>query len=446
MPVQSLAVAVLFSLAVITLVGTLLGVLARHWGQPAVIGEIAAGISLGPSVLGLLPGDLVDRLFPQPTRPVLISIANVVVVLFMFSLGWKFDFRLLARRRTTLAVVSSSSALLPLVLGAALALLLHVRHGQVDGHPVPLAAFVLFIGVSMAITALPVLGRILADRGMADSPIGAMALACAAVCDVAAWCLLAVVVAMAGDANGHGWLALLGVLAGYVVVLVAVVRPLMAWLLARWPMHLRVPFAGLAFAGALLSASATEFAGVHAVFGAFAFGLVMPRARVDEPGHEITHDAQQSLAQLSMLLLPAFFVGTGLAVDLGSLDAGDALELVLVVVVACVGKLAGAALPAALSGWSWRSAGTLGVLMNTRGLTELIVLNVGLSAGLLERRLFTVLVIVALVTTAMTGPLLSRYAAGGRDGPDAELLSGVGVGTGVGAASADHSGRGEWRR
>ncbi|MGP4045438.1 cation:proton antiporter [Streptomyces sp. 2A115] len=392
------------AVAFILVLGTLLGAAARRLRQPAVIGEIIAGIALGPSLLGQLPGDLTDKLFPAEVRPMLHAIAQVGLLLFMFMIGWEFEKSLLRNRRTAAAAVSLSSVALSFGLGVCLALAIHSRHAP-DGRTSSSTALALFMGAAMSVTAFPVLARILTDSKLMRTPVGALALAGAAIDDVLAWCILAVVSATVTASGTTDLLQIAGLSVAYVALMFTVVRPALAILVRRLTKrralaHLLVLLAG----GALLSAYVTTWIGIHAIFGAFLFGLVMPR----EPADLLRVHVRRPLDMISSLLMPAFFIVTGLAVDIGGLSAANYLELAAIIAVACVGKLLGAGLAARACGMGWRPASTLALLMNTRGLTELIILNVGVSLGILDTSLFTMMVIMALVTTAMAGPLLPR--------------------------------------
>jgi Kef-type K+ transport system membrane component KefB len=397
----------LSALALVLAAAFVFAKLAQRARQPAVVGEIVAGVVLGPSALGLLPGDLVDVFFPADIRPYLQVLSQLGLILFMFGVGYQFDQSHLRSHGRRVMAVSLSSVALPFVLGAALAVALALvpwlRRSAVgtDGLLVP----ALFLGAAMSITAFPVLARIISERGLHKDRMGAIAVACAAIQDFLAWAILAVVVALANSTGG--WplarmaIASTAVLAG----LVCLVRPALAWALAparQWSGSL-VTHAVLVV-GLLLSAWATEAIGLHAVFGAFAFGAVVPRAEVDAR----TPEVPERIEQASLLLLPVFFVVTGLSVNLGGLGVQGVVLLVAVLTVACGGKFLGAASAARLTGASKQEATVLGVLMNARGLTELVILNVGLGLGAIDGRLFTAMVVMAIVTTVMTGPLLDR--------------------------------------
>jgi Kef-type K+ transport system membrane component KefB len=276
----------------------------------------------------------------------------------------------------------------------------------VDGEVISRSAFMLFMGAAMSVTAFPVLARILTDNRITHTRVGSLALAGAAIDDVIAWCMLAYVSALVTADGDPGDLVQIAALSAvYVLVMFFVVRPLVALAFTRWagPGHWRSLLIVLA-AGAFLSAYATTWIGIHAIFGAFLFGFVMPR----EPVAEVTLHLREPLEHIGLVLLPVFFIVTGLSVDIGGLSGTQYLELAAIILVACAGKLIGAIIPARALGLSWGESRALGLLMNTRGLTELIILNAALSLGVLDGQMFTMMVIMALVTTALAGPLLAR--------------------------------------
>lgn len=396
----------LAGIALVLLVGTALGRLARRVRQPAVIGEISAGILLGPSLLGLLPGDLPQRIFPADVRPLLSAVSQVGLMLFMFMIGWEFEKRLLRSHRAMAAAVSLSSVGLAFALGVGLAAVLYSRHSVVDGETVSPTAFALFLGAAMSVTAFPVLARILTDNRIAGTRVGALALAGAAIDDVIAWCLLAYVSALVtADGDPGDLIQIAALSAVYVAAMFFVVRPAVAALVGRWAAAGRWnSLLVVLCSGAFLSAYATTWIGIHAIFGAFLFGFIMPR----EPVAQVTLHLRQPLEHIGLILLPVFFIVTGLSVDIGGLSGTEYLELAAILAVACAGKLIGAVVPARVMGLSWGESGALGLLMNTRGLTELIILNAALSLGILDGQMFTMMVIMALVTTALAGPLLGR--------------------------------------
>ncbi|MER5458031.1 cation:proton antiporter [Micromonospora sp. NPDC002389] len=386
----------LLALALISLLAFGAGAVARRLRQPPVIGEVVVGILLGPT---LFNGLISDTLFPTDIRPFLTALATIGVVLFMFTVGAELNACLLRGRRVVAGTVAAGSIALPFGLGALLALYLFPRH-PTDSK----LGFVLFMGAAMSVTAFPVLARILIDRGLSRTWLGSVALACAAIDDVLAWTLLAVVVAVAGAGAGSVWVLLF---VPYVLAMFLVVRPLLRRLLAEGteggpprPAALVITLVGL-----LLSAAFTDWIGLHFIFGAFLFGVVMPRSVLPEQG--VTAQVSERITHLnSMLLLPIFFVVAGLKVNLSTMDVSDAIELGLILAVAVGGKFVGAFAAARLGGVAPRPASALAVLMNTRGLTELIILAVGLELGMLDGQLYSSMVVMALVTTAMAGPLL----------------------------------------
>ncbi|MEU3256063.1 cation:proton antiporter [Streptomyces sp. NPDC006997] len=385
----------LLGLAVIVLLARLLGALARRLGQPAVIGEVVAGIALGPT---LVNGTLSEHLFPTDTRPLLSALAAVGVAVFMFIVGLEVDAALLRGNTRLATTVSFASLMVPFGLGTLLALHLADDYGTDDT-----TGFMLFLGIAMSITAFPVLARILTDRQMTRTSLGAMAIACAAIGDVLAWALLAVIVAVSGSADADQWRMLLAI--PYLAAMLFAVRPLLRRYADRGAHPTLTPTVfACVLAGLLLSAAATEWVGLHYIFGAFLFGAVLPRTGTD---HLRTHIHDRLGQMTSTLLLPVFFLVSGLQVDLSTLDSSALGALALILLVAVGGKFLGAFTAARLHKMPSRPAAALATLMNTRGLTELIVLNVGLQLGFLGRDLYSLMVVMAVLTTAMTGPLLN---------------------------------------
>ncbi|MEU9337994.1 cation:proton antiporter [Streptomyces sp. NPDC048290] len=392
-------------IALVLVVGAAFAALARRLRQPTVIGEITAGICLGPSLLGLLPGELPEQFFPPEVRPYLNVVAQVGLLLFMFTIGWHFDSASLRGRGRATGTIWLGAAALPMALGFGLAACLYGSYQVVNGERIEFLHFALFLGTAISIAAFPVLARIITDKQLHHTRTGHLALALAALDDILAWCLLACVVALVSATGAGTFLGVIGWGLLYIGVMLAVVRPVLAALAARASTALAPVLPMLAAAGALASAYVTSHIGLHAIFGAFFFGLVMPRT--DQHGL-LRQSALIPIEHTSKLLLPVFFVITGLAVDLTALTATGALHMVLIIAVACAGKLGGVLLFSRLSGMGWHESYTLGLLLNTRGLTELVILNVGLGIGLLSTELFTAMVMMALVTTGMTSPLLSR--------------------------------------
>ncbi len=377
-----------------------------HWatrlGQPPVVGEIIAGLVLGPSLLGWLAPAASQFIFPTNSLGTLNLFSQVGVILFMFVAGLELDTSHLRSRAHVAVAVSHVSIVLPFLLGVTLALYMYSSYAPAG---VPFHAFALFMGIAMSITAFPVLARILGDQRMMTTPLGSTALTCAAVDDVTAWTLLAVVVAIATRGAALDVLATIAICAvAFVLVMLYVVRPRLAALFDRpaGTDALTRERAALVLAIVFGAALVTEALGIHALFGAFVAGVCMP---VNAELREQLRDRLESFA--SVFLLPVFFAFTGLRTELGSLsDVNSWLICGLIIFVATFGKLGGSMIAARVSGLDWNNAFQLGALMNTRGLMELVALNVGYELGVLSPRLFTMMVLMALITTAMTGPLL----------------------------------------
>lgn len=392
---------VLLALAAVIVVARLVTLVLRRLGQPPVIGETLAGILLGPSLLGRISPDAAHFLFPASVVPLIGVISQIGIVLYMFLVGLRLDVGQLRGRAPVSVAVSHASIVLPMVLGAGLALWLYPRFATRD---VPFTSFALFIGVAMSVTAFPVLARILADRGMTGSELGAIALACAAVDDVTSWCLLAFLIGTVRAAPGDV-VVTLALTAGFLLVMVFAVRPAVRLLKHARDERGRLTQGVflLACVGMLISALATERIGIHALFGAFLWGTLIPRDSA------LADDVAARLEDVVVvLLLPSFFAFTGMRTEIGALDGYQLLACGLIIAVASLGKFGGSALAAIASGLPRRPAMALGILMNTRGLMELIVLNVGLELGVLTPTLFTLLVIMAVVTTVATTPVLDR--------------------------------------
>jgi Kef-type K+ transport system membrane component KefB len=392
-------VRVLVALVTILAAAQVAGRLFARIGQPPVVGEIVAGLLLGPSALGAIAPGATAWLLPPSVGPVLSVLSQVGVILYMFLVGLELDTDLLRRRTHASVAISHASIVAPFLLGTALALLLYRR---LAAGGVPFTAFALFCGVAMSVTAFPVLARILVSRGLASSSIGVVALGCAAVDDVTAWCLLAVVVGVVNADLSSASLTF-GLTAAYVALMLAVVRPGLGRALDRRGGDVTRTVLAVVLVAVLLSSLATELIGIHAIFGAFLMGAVIPpRSRI---AREIVHRLEDLVV---VLLLPIFFAYTGTRVKIGLLASPvEWLLCALVVVTACAGKFGGTALAARATGIGWRDAAALGTLMNTRGLVELVVLNIGLDLGVLSPTLFTMFVVMAVVTTAATSPILS---------------------------------------
>lgn len=373
----------------------------RVLGQPLVIAEVVAGIALGPSVLGALSPDTLAMVFPAQSMGVLGLISQLGLVFFMFIIGLELEPALLRGLGKSALVISPASIALPFAMGCGLAVWLAPTWSLPS---VPVTSFVLFLGVATSITAFPVLARILSERHLIHTSIGALAITCAAVGDVAAWCLLAFVAAVVRSSGLGGALLTLGLTVGYCLAMWFVARPLLARVVRERTDRRGISQRMVAFSVVLLllSALATDAIGVHALFGAFFLGVIVPR----EGG--LAHGLRERLEDfVVVMLLPLFFAFSGLRTQLGLLDTPQAwVTCALIILVAVVGKWGGSAFAARLTGQSWRDASAIGVLMNTRGLMELVVLNIGLELGVISPTIFTMMVLMALVTTVMTSPLL----------------------------------------
>lgn len=393
-------VKVLLALTVIIITARVVGAIFARFNQPAVIGEVVGGILLGPSLLGRLSPELMAALLPADAAPFLNVIAQLGVILYMFLVGLELDLGVMTTRVSTTIVISQSSIVVPFALGSLLATTLA---GALAPPGVAFSSFLLFFGVSMSITAFPVLARILGDRGLQRTEMGMLALTCAAINDAIAWCLLAFVVGVMQDTAADAiWTVVLTFL--YIALMLTIGRSVVARAVARLDQSPRIGERSLALVlvAVLLSAVATEFIGIHAIFGAFLLGAVIPHHS------RVAVQVTDRLADLvRVLFLPAFFAYTGMRTQIGLVHtADDWLLCALIIVVATAGKFGGTAIAAKVMGLDWRNSAALGILMNTRGLVELIVLNIGLDLGVITPRLFTMLVIMALVTTMMTSPVL----------------------------------------
>lgn len=387
---------VLVALVAVMVTGQVLGRVFTHIGQPPVIGEVIAGILLGPSLIGEAASAVI---LPAAVAPFLGVIAQLGVILYMFMVGLELNGELLRRRAHATVAVSHASIVVPFVLGSLLALMLYPR---LSNDAVPFTSFALFMGVAMSITAFPVLARILTDRGMTRSALGVVALSCAATDDVTAWCLLAFVVGIA-QAQVGGALLVVAATVAYIAVMLLVVGPILRRTIARWDAApLSRGTAGIVLCALLVSTLTTEWIGIHAIFGAFLLGALIP------------HDsriAQSFVRQLehvvTILFLPAFFAFTGMRTRIDLVSGLDEwLICGLIIVVATVGKFGGTFVAARLTGLDARTAAALGTLMNTRGLMELVVLNIGLDMGVISTNVFSMMVLMALVTTVTTSPVL----------------------------------------
>jgi Kef-type K+ transport system membrane component KefB len=389
----------LLALLAVIAVGRALATVFAYVGQPPVIGEVLGGICLGPSLLGRVWPEASAFVLPPSVAPSLSVVAQLGVILYMFVVGLHLNAGMLRKQGHVTLAISHASIVVPFSLGAILALWLYP---MLAPGGVSFTAFALFLSVSMSITAFPVLARILTDRALHKTELGVIALACAAVDDVSAWCLLALVVGVVQSKVEQAMLVTLLAVA-YVVVMFWIVRPLVTRAVARYcPEGLTTGAFGMILGGMLLSALATEAIGIHAIFGAFLFGAALPHdGRI---ANELT-DKMERL--VTTLLLPAFFAFVGMRTEIGLLNGPEQwLVCLAIIAVATLGKFGGTLGAARWSGLGWRDSASLGILMNTRGLMELIVLNVGLDLGVISPTLFAMMVLMAIVTTVATSPIL----------------------------------------
>lgn len=403
----------LMQIVVVIVLARACGRAFAHLGQPAVVGEIIAGILLGPSALGWLWPEAMHALFPPASLDSLKLLSMLGVMLFMFVVGMDLDLHELRQRARVAVVVSHVSIAFPFLLGVLLSFALFTALAPAG---IPFMAFSLFIGIAMSITAFPVLARIIQERGLSGTVLGHHAIACAAVDDVSAWCLLALVIALVKSGSFAGAIATLLMTGLLIAFMLLWVRPRLDALLDTQLARKREGRDGngsAVFAGMLVlmfaSALAAELIGIHAIFGAFLAGVAMSARS------ELRHMIRERLETFSStFLLPLFFAFTGLRTQLALLhDWQSWLLCAGIILVAIAGKLGGSMLAARWAGMRWRDATALGVLMNTRGLMELVVLNIGYDLGVISARIFAMLVLMALVTTFMTGPLISRLLAPG---------------------------------
>ncbi|HWB09809.1 MAG TPA: cation:proton antiporter [Pirellulales bacterium] len=397
---------VLLVLMVVVALGRLLSKLFARFRQPPVIGEVLAGIALGPSLLGRIWPAASDFLLPAEVAGYLSVLAQLGVILYMFVVGLELNAGLLRDRAHATIAISHASILAPFLLGAVLAIWLYPR---LSNEQVGFTSFALFLGVAMSVTAFPVLARILTDRGMTKTSLGMVAISCAATDDVTAWCLLALVVGVTqAKVSGALWV-IAGTLA-FLAVMFLLVRPVVERLLRRHDEPLTPGQTALVFVAVLGSALTTEWIGVHAIFGAFLLGAVIPHD--SRLAKELTYKLEDFV---TVLLLPAFFAFTGMRTRIGLVSGLDAwLMCGVVLLVATFGKFGGTLGAARLAGLSWRDGAALGILMNTRGLMELVVLNIGLDLGVISPTLFAMMVVMAIVTTMATTPILTLLTEGGK--------------------------------
>jgi Kef-type K+ transport system membrane component KefB len=391
MTASEINVEILLALLIVIAASRFVGWAISKIGQPRVHGEILAGILLGPSLLGIVWPQAVDHQFPTEIIGALKVLAQIGLVMFMFLIGLELDLTKLRGNGHKAAVISPASILAPILLGALLAVWLYPRFGE----GVDRVGFTLFLGAAMAITAFPVLARVLQETGLYRTRLGVLTITCAAFDDVTAWCVLAVVVAIVKATGPADALLTIALSLVFVGVMVTVVK--------RGLSRLRVLPLWFAISFALLSAWTTEQIGIHAIFGAFMAGAVMPRKA------EVQHDIHMKLEHATLaFLLPVFFVVVGLSTRVDLLNSWYLWGVTLLVIAtAIVGKWGGSMIAARFTGETWQDAAAIGILMNTRGLTEIVILTVGLQLGVISTTIFTMMVLMALTTTLMATPLLS---------------------------------------
>jgi Kef-type K+ transport system membrane component KefB len=377
------------------------GTIAAWLGQPRVMGEVVAGILLGPTFFGAIAPELQAIVFPSDLIPILGVVANLGLAYYMFTVGMEANLGQVRNRMGRTLAISNASVAIPFALG----LLAAIPTFRLLAPDTTFPAFALFLGVAMSITAFPVLARILIERGMLVGRVGTTALLAAAIDDVTAWFLIALALAVASSSSLGGVLETIALSVAFVTVMLLVIRPLLRIAARHYERWERGDLLAFVLGGVLACAYMTEQIGISLIFGAFMAGLVMPRrTRLAETAE------RQIQAFILLVLLPLFFAYTGLRTDVGLLDR-PALWLIAggLLLVAVLGKFLGAMFAARITGFEWRGAAVMGTLMNTRGLTELIVLNIALEAGVISQALFAALVLMALITTFMAGPLLKVF-------------------------------------
>lgn len=378
------------------------GLAFRKIQQPQVVGEMVAGILLGPSLLGWVAPGLFALIFPPQSLGFLNALSQVGLVVFMFLVGLELDSKLLASHRHIAVLTSHISIVVPFFLGALLALYLYPR---LSDDSVTFTSFALFMGAAMSVTAFPVLARILTERNLVGTRVGTIAIACAAVDDITAWCILAgiIIVVRSGSEQMPFWVTLFGA-ALYIGFMFGITRRALQPLYNSYRRagRLSQDVVAILLLLALASAWTTEWLGIHALFGAFLMGVVTPKDK------DFARDVKDRLEPMAViLLLPLFFALTGLRTSIEFVSGAEMwFYCGAIILVAIVGKLGGSMFSAYMSGMHWRESVAIGILMNTRGLMELVILNIGLEIGVISESLFSMMVLMALVTTFMTTPLL----------------------------------------
>ena len=390
----------LLQIIIIIILTQLLGWLFKKIGQPAVIGETVAGIILGPSLLGLLFPDIFHFIFPVESLPNLRFLSQIGLILFMFIIGMELDTRLLRKQAFEALIISHASILIPFTLGIFLSYYLYHTYGQTD-----FISFALFMGIAMSITAFPVLARIIRDRKLTDTKLGNLAISCAASDDVTAWCILAILIALIRSGSGINGFFVVTMVLLYVFIMLVPVKKMLNKIQAAYE-NGKIAYNGLMaimYSLMLLSSWCTEVIGIHALFGAFLAGIVIPKK------DGLQKKIIDRISDVSMvMLLPLFFVYTGLRTNAGILNSsGLWISFLLILMCAVAGKFGGSTLIAKVLGQNWKDSLSIGALMNTRGLMELIVLNIGYDMHIISADIFSMMVLMALLTTMMTNPVLN---------------------------------------
>ncbi|WP_018341815.1 cation:proton antiporter [Cytophaga aurantiaca] len=386
----------------IIIIARILGWFCKKIGQPSVVGEIIAGIILGPSLIGMYFPEFSEALFPAKSLGNLQFLSQIGLILFMFIVGMELDLKVLRNKAHEAVVISHASIIIPFALGMGLAFFIYESFAP-EG--IQFLSFALFLGIAMSITAFPVLARIVQERGIHKTRLGTVVITCAAADDITAWCILAAVIAIVKAGSFLSAFYIIGLALAYVIMMIYVIKPFLSRVgeLHATRENLSKPIVAIFLLILLLSSYATEIIGIHALFGAFMAGAVMPE---NIRFRNIFIEKVEDVALV--LLLPLFFVFTGLRTQIGLLNDPYLWKITgLIILVAVAGKFIGSALAAKFVGQNWKNSLTIGALMNTRGLMELVVLNIGYDLGVLTPEVFTMMVIMALLTTFMTGPALS---------------------------------------
>ncbi|NIG51881.1 cation:proton antiporter [Chitinophaga sp. Cy-1792] len=407
----------LLQIVVIMLAARVFGKLANKIGQPSVVGETIAGILLGPSLLGWVAPSFSGFLFPSDSLKSLQFLSQIGLAFFMFIVGMEVDLSKIKNKAHDAVMISHASIVVPFFLGVGLAYFIFEAYAPAN---ISFMAFALFMGIAMSITAFPVLARIVQERKLTGTPLGTLAITCAAADDITAWCILAIVVAIAKSTGIATAIITIALAIVFVAVMLLLVRPWLKKVIQRQlDKSNEKGAAGIVFLALLLSAWMAEVIGIHALFGAFLAGAIMP---VQETIRKIFTDKLQDVSLL--ILLPIFFAFTGLRTHIGLLTQGHLWAAFgMIMLVAVGGKFGGSTITARLMGSSWRQSVSIGALMNTRGLMELVVLNIGYDLGILSPEIFAMMVLMALTTTFMTGPLLDIVAYSERKQHDTKAVT-----------------------